>query len=219
VSGKSVIYEKTYRNYLKQVADQDFSGKQKELGIRKKDNYLIIPFWGNDYRVNAEGIVDDLGKPSNFAVSVVLLKYLLHFEPGLLITDQSAQWVSYRNFKNAAPLVNYFSNTTEKAIAQNFSGKLEQLAASCRFLGGRDHDEGLAYDLTMKITPLPRIPIYLLFNDADDEFPAECSVLFQRRVEQFLDMECVAIVGGLLSDFLFHAAVGGNHNINIDGLL
>jgi len=219
VPEKISIYETTYRNYLKQVAEQEFTQKEDALGVRISGDDVIVPFFGKDFQVNSAGILDDHGRPPHFAVSVVLCKYLIHYKPDILCAENDSQWVSYRNFKDAAPLVNYFSNTTEKAIAQNFSGKLEQLAASCRFLGGRDHDEGLAYDLTMKITPLPRIPIYLLFNDADDEFPAECSVLFQRRVEQFLDMECVAIVGGLLSDFLFHAAVGGNHNINIDGLL
>jgi hypothetical protein len=35
----------------------------------------------------------------------------------------------------------------------------------------------------------------LLFNDKDDEFPAQCSVLFERRAQKFLDMECLAMVG------------------------
>ena len=38
----------------------------------------------------------------------------------------------------------------------------------------------------------------VLFNDADDEFPAQCSVLFERRAENYLDAECLAIAGRLL---------------------
>ncbi|MGD8762104.1 MAG: DUF3786 domain-containing protein [Desulfobacteraceae bacterium] len=42
----------------------------------------------------------------------------------------------------------------------------------------------------------------LLFNDKDEEFPAQCSVLFERRTENYLDMECVAMVGMLLYNYL-----------------
>ncbi|CAN2041866.1 hypothetical protein GMMP15_50054 [Candidatus Magnetomoraceae bacterium gMMP-15] len=35
----------------------------------------------------------------------------------------------------------------------------------------------------------------MLFNDADDEFEAKCSVLFERRAEKYLDLECLAMLG------------------------
>jgi hypothetical protein len=46
------------------------------------------------------------------------------------------------------------------------------------------------------------VPVLLLFNDSDDEFPAQCLVLFERRTEKYLDMECVAMVGMLLYEYL-----------------
>ena len=48
----------------------------------------------------------------------------------------------------------------------------------------------------------PKMPVLLLFNDADREFPAQCAVLFERRAENFLDMECLAMVGMLLFEYL-----------------
>jgi hypothetical protein len=55
---------------------------------------------------------------------------------------------------------------------------------------------------------LPKIPVLLLFDDADEEFPAQCKVLFERRAEHYLDPECLAILGMLLSDFLNKAVPG-----------
>jgi hypothetical protein len=46
----------------------------------------------------------------------------------------------------------------------------------------------------------------MLFNDADEEFPAQCAVLFERRAENYLDMECLAMVGMLLFEYLKPAA-------------
>ena len=57
----------------------------------------------------------------------------------------------------------------------------------------------LPYDLALKIDALPRVPIFLLFNDADEEFGAECRLLFERRAAAYLDMESTAILGVMLS--------------------
>jgi hypothetical protein len=54
------------------------------------------------------------------------------------------------------------------------------------------------------------IPVVMLFNDADEEFPAKCSVLFPVRTEEaYLDAECIAMLGSLLFRRLKRAAVQG----------
>jgi hypothetical protein len=54
----------------------------------------------------------------------------------------------------------------------------------------------------MILYPLPKVPVLLLFDDVDEEFPAQCKVLFERRAEHYLDPECLAIIGRLLNNFL-----------------
>jgi hypothetical protein len=44
--------------------------------------------------------------------------------------------------------------------------------------------------------------VLLLFNDADEDFPASCSVLYERRAERYLDMECLAMLGMMLAEGL-----------------
>ena len=38
-----------------------------------------------------------------------------------------------------------------------------------------------SYDLCMQFNALPKIPVLMLFNDADEEFAAQCALLFERR--------------------------------------
>ena len=54
----------------------------------------------------------------------------------------------------------------------------------------------------MQFDALPKVPLLLLFNDNDAEFPAQCLLLFEKRTEKYLDMECVAMVGMLLYEYL-----------------
>jgi hypothetical protein len=42
----------------------------------------------------------------------------------------------------------------------------------------------------------------MLFNAAGEEFPAQCAVLFERRAENYLDMECLTMAGILLFGYL-----------------
>lgn len=52
---------------------------------------------------------------------------------------------------------------------------------------------------------LPRIPILFLFNDADEQFPARASILYERRAAHFLDAECRVMVDWHLLEHLKRA--------------
>ena len=47
---------------------------------------------------------------------------------------------------------------------------------------------------------LPRVRIYLIFNDADENFPADCSLLLEKQAAKYLDMECLAMIGMVLAE-------------------
>lgn len=202
--------EKTYRDYLAQVADLDPAKIAEPLGAEMADQGLHLPLLGNRYIVSANGVSDPAGQRPSHSVSVVLCKYLILCPP---YEPRQKDWITYREFKDAAPFVGGFINNTEMPIARYFTGKLAELDQACRKSGGTDPDEGLPYELARRFEVLPKVPIMLLFNDDDEEFPAHCSLLFERRAEQYLDMECLAILGWLLSDQLAKAAGLGGDSI------
>ena len=51
----------------------------------------------------------------------------------------------------------------------------------------------------MKFQALPRIVLLLLFNDGDEEFPAKCTVLFERHAEHYRDPESLAMTSTWLA--------------------
>jgi hypothetical protein len=57
----------------------------------------------------------------------------------------------------------------------------------------------MPYDLSMQFKALPRISLLMLFNDDDGEFPAQCTVLFQKHAELYLDPESLAMSGAFLA--------------------
>ena len=199
----SPIFEKTYQDYLAQISSLDLNELEDKLGIQVCAGKAIIPFFGRPYTISSDGIYGPDGKKPHLSISVILCKYLLmcpEYEPG------EADWVSFKDFKDAAPLIHAFATTVTNPIARLFCGRPEALSKTCQKIGGYTPAETFSYDLSIKFDALPRVPLLLLFNDQDEEFPAQCSVLFEKRTEKYLDMECAAMVGMLFYEFLKTAA-------------
>jgi glycosyltransferase involved in cell wall biosynthesis len=47
---------------------------------------------------------------------------------------------------------------------------------------------------------------WVMFNDADEDFGSQSTVLFQKNATSFLDMECIAMAGGILASWLINRA-------------
>jgi hypothetical protein len=123
------------------------------------------------------------------------------------ILPPGRQWVNFRDLKDSGPLTVYFRDNAEKVIVDRFSGNTEILKSCMTSLNGYVPDLDVTYDLVMAVDALPKIPLVLLFNDADDTFPAECSILFEQTVESYLDAECIAMLGAQLSVHLIQTHV------------
>lgn len=196
---KSSVFEKTYQDYLTQIAILDLKSIAHKLQIKLEGDEAIVPLFGKPHRVSQKGITDPSGKQPSLDISVIIFKYLLMC-PDTSPPDK--EWVSYRDFKDSGPLTTYFTNDVERAIVSYFSGKLSDIKKASKTLGGYSPDIEVTYDLSIQFDALPQVPVLLLFNDADNEFPAKCSVLFQRRAEKYLDPESLSMVGRLLFIYL-----------------
>lgn len=202
------VFEKTYRDYLDQIKGFNPESFKQKLGVEVQDDEVIIPLYGKPYRVSENGIIDPSGKQPPLDISVILFKYLL-LCPDADPTGKN--WVSYRDLKDSGPLTVYFANDVERAIAGHFKGAPGGFEEAGKAIGGYRPDIDVSYDLSMQFDALPKVPVIVLFNDADDEFPAQCSLLFERRAESYLDAECLAMIGRLLLANLKRATRKGNH--------
>jgi hypothetical protein len=193
------VFQEIYENYLAEVAALDLPSRAEPLGIRVDGDMASIPFFHRTYTVTPTAVADEKGGKPSHAVCVILAKYLL------LCPDNpapDAAVVTYKDFREAGPYVGGFHNTAQRPIAERFSGRLEELKRRGKALGGRIWETDVNCDLAIAFPALPRVPIFLIFNDADEEFGAECSLFFRRDAAQYLDMECIAMIGMTLAEWL-----------------
>ena len=177
---KAAVFDETYRHYLERIASLDLASLGPKLGIGIEGNAAVVPLFGRPYTVRAQGVADQHGRKPDLGISIILFKYLLmcpQTEPG----DHSL--CTFKDFKDAGPLVDYFKNNAKLRIENHFRGRVEALDNACRKVGGVPVHNDLSYQIKYRFQGLPKIPVYLFFNDQEDGFPAQCTFLFpaQRR--------------------------------------
>jgi len=194
---RAPVFDRIIKDYLQQVSNlRDRSGLSAALGIIADQKSFTIPLFNQSITITDDTIIDATGTAPSHATGVLACKYLL-LCPEHPPTDH--QLVTYKDFQDAAPYVIGFKNTAERPIATAFSGRVEALEAACQALAGQPFATEVSCQLAYRFQALPQVPIFLLFHDADDEFPAQCTLLFQKNAAGYLDMECLAMLGGILA--------------------
>ena len=196
------VFEKNYTDYLRQLDTTHLPmwGSVLNITVDEKRTSALIPFFKTLYRVSPFGVVDDHGRRPDYGTCVILLKYLLMC-PLQVTCDRD--WVTYRDFADSGQTQNVgLADYATTAIAKRYTGGIERLKAAVDALGGRPPETDYPYDVSAVIPALPRIPILFLFNDADEQFPARASILYERRAAHFLDAECRVMVDWYLLQHL-----------------
>ncbi len=196
---KAAVFEETYLAYLDQIAKLNLIEIQDLLGFEIQGDEAVIPLYNTKYHVSSNGIVDERGKKPRLSVCVIMCKYLLMCPAAIPAASGLA---TFKDFKDAGPLIQFFDNSVQGDVARSFGGNVAALEEACRTLGGTPVEDDWSYQVKYCFDGLPRVPVYLLFNDEEEGFPAQCTILFERRAKAFLDMESVAMLAGALTSML-----------------
>ncbi len=197
------VYEVTYAGYLERIGQLDLAALARQAGIEADGGGVRLHLFNRSYRVGPNGIADGRGREPRQAIKVALCRYLLEW-PGKPPGREG--WVTFKDFRDAAPFAGAFSNNVENAIASDFANDVEAFSAACESRGGRLAEGDWNYDAAWEFSAMPHMPVLLLFNGADEGFAARCVFLFDATAIRLLDPECLAIVGWALADGLAAAA-------------
>ncbi len=116
---------KPIASYLKEIGQIDFLAKADVLGVETGNGALRIPLYDKMYRFAMDGIVGDDGEELTPAVQVMICKYILTCP--LELPEMSNTLVTYREFKDAGPLISYFTTNTNKTLETTFCGNIALL--------------------------------------------------------------------------------------------
>lgn len=187
-------YEKVYNGLVDRLAGHDLARAAQGLGLEFADGAALVPCLGRAYRVSPTGVTMADGGPAPLNHRIVLAYYLMHDGRG----ENAGRWVPYRELPGGQDFARSLSQMVEGRLSSGFGGRMAELKQAGLDLGGREEDSPASCDLALAFTALPRIPLMLTFYDADEEFPAEARVFYDLTAPNFLDLECLAVLGLLL---------------------
>jgi len=173
------------------VAPLDFAALAAGLGADYGEEagraYLAIPYFGYCLQVFKDELRYPPGALADPWDAILLYNYIASGGSRMPTGD----WIAYNSLPNSVSKAKTLTRL-ERELADHCSGqgaglkeRVKQLGAELVSVGGEDAD------IQAVFLPLPRVPVLLLFWDADPEegFQAQSRFLFDVSVTDYLDLE------------------------------
>jgi hypothetical protein len=196
-------YEKTYQAVAARLRDLEFPYAAKRLGFDLIDKYTMsIDFLDRKYVLSRDGVRPVDGAKAEVNTLSVLAYYavskgsteplhdfaLLNTFAGGLLSGGGADWM-------VEPLL-------------KLCGNYETFRRAARNLGMVYEGSRSAGEHAWQYRLLPKIPVLIKYFEADDEFPRDIKIYYDKTVTEFLDFEPLAVLNGCLVSALAAAAQG-----------
>ena len=187
-----------YWDDLKKMGSEDLCGRS--LATPKLPEGFLIRFLNDDLLIDVENRclwrlgLDQREKIEYPLLELVILVYLLNATPDLL----SREMVSANDLKDA----HFFQGPHALKVAplvERYGRDLDGFKKASESLGGELLDMA---DAAYKFSPLPKIPLYYLLWEGDDEYKPHLSILFDRSIERHLSADAIWGLVNLVSNQL-----------------
>ena len=173
-------------------------------GVLKEDGEgpsLTLPYFNDFIIIRKSRVMKSDGTELNPWEQVFIYNHMAQGGSSL----PSGRWISFHEIPNTIPKLVNMQGDVEDPIKRRFTGKLGELAVEAAKIGGVDKKEpGSSADAVFLFTPLPRIPVMLLFWDEDrkEGFDADVKLHFDETITEHLDIESIMFLSERLRRFL-----------------
>jgi hypothetical protein len=175
------------------VAPLDFAALAPGLGATYGEEagrpYLALPYFGFCLQVFKDELRYPPGALADPWDAILLYNYIASEgqEP------VTGQWIAYNSLPNSVSKSKTLARLAQE-LADHFAGRAAQLRERVAQLGGEMVAVGGEdADIQAAFLPLPRVPLLLLFWDAEAEegFAPQARFLFDASVMNYLDLEAM----------------------------
>jgi Domain of unknown function (DUF3786)/Putative Fe-S cluster len=191
-------------NFLEEkVAPLDFAALAAGLGADYGEEngrpYLKIRYFGREVKVFKDEVRYPPGIEENPWDAILLYNYIASQGQ----RPPCGEWIKFQGLPNSVSKTKTLLRL-QKQLAEAFNGKIALLRQKALEMGGKPVTVAQDADLQFLFQPLPRLPLLLVFHDAEPEenFEAEAHFLFDAQVMDYLDLESLLFLVERLLDQL-----------------
>lgn len=171
---------------------RDAGFKVAESGAGEVD--ITFDSLGKRYRLALPevDILNERGGVMPLIMRVVALHYLLNAGP-FNLTGELVSLRKFPDLESYGPTIKWRS---EDVLARTFGDSPGKFAEAAAAAGGVALDIG---DAAARVYPLPMLPMTIVINGGDEEFPPEATVMYDRSAPKFLHPEDLVALAELVS--------------------
>ena len=162
---------------------------------------LVLPYFNESVVVCPDGMAKENGEELTRWERVFIYN---HMAQGGSAAPSGA-WKGLQEFPNTVSKIKSMVAHVENPLQQCFAGRLEALDRAAAAVGGQDRraEVGSA-DRAFLFRPLPKVPVMLLFWDADptESFDAQAKLVFDATIVEHLDIESIMFLSERITQLL-----------------
>lgn len=195
-------YGENYRTLLPKLQMPGLIENACRLGARAEGSCVRISFLGRDYLINHEGVEAADGQPSDSNSRGVLIFYATSEGAG----DLCGEFALLNRLTGMIDGQNNLTGDMMTApLLREFGHNYTRFAAAMTQLGGEEQPTTGSGKHVWRLRVLPKIMAQLIYYEADDEFPTDIQIMFDKTAPRFLEFECLAFLTGCMSHAIIRA--------------
>jgi hypothetical protein len=198
-------HESIFRELITKLSGCDFQEAADRLGLEYVDGGIQVCFLKREYRITLDGVETLDGQPVNVNNRSVLLYYLLSKGQG----DPENSYVLFESIVRMISGLNAQSRLMNTPLERYFGNDYAKFSEAAVKLGGIE-EESNGGKHQWRFGVLPKIPLKIIFYEADDEFPVDIQMMLDKTALQFLEFECLAFMVGCFVRALIKTAQYGD---------
>ena len=185
------------------IADLDFAVVAQALGATwtsEAVDTLVFEYLGQGIVLTRQGLVGDGAALVDPRDQILLYNYVASGGG----RPPTGRWIGMESLPNSISKVRTLAAYCENPLASRFAGRPDRLQYLVQQLDAQAGPSDQSATVGVIIPVLPRVPVYLLFWDEDQEegFGARVKVLFDEYVLDFLDIESLVFASERLAERL-----------------
>jgi hypothetical protein len=198
-------YDAIYTKLISKLAECDFQESAARLGLDYADGGVHVSFLKRTYRIALDGVEPFDGQPVNVNNRSVLLYYILSKGQG----DPEDAFIPFESIPRMISGLNAQQRLMNTPLERYFGNDYVKFSeAAVRLDGIEEESQGSKH--VWQFSVLPKIPLQVVFYEADDEFPVGVQIMLDRTAIQFLEFECLAFMVGCFVRALMETAQHGD---------
>jgi hypothetical protein len=163
-------------------------------GTTQRGNSIILPFFHEEYSITLPEVEI---QPQDLSIYEHIL--MLHYLTTLSDKPARGEYVKFKNLPGASFYDPTYQRRGPARIAAKFGNDTELFLVAGGKLGGIRSDYG---DVSVRLHVLPKIDAVVVLYRGDEEFPSEAAILYKDDIINFLPLEDIAVLSGLIASRL-----------------